>query len=215
MAKPGICGRLVCWVFAALSHVFRPPPSAFRLALPAFPRADGRRDGPDFPPALQGTGRRRPHHRVRLGRRHPPPQRTHAGLHRVRPRAGTAAGRAAFRRRPGAHGGGGAGGRGLGAAGFHRPEFRLPGQQGRVEERRQFAAEGLPAAGSGRLGGRRGGGGQPSGRAGDGQDPHRLGRTIDQRAAGGAHPRGLRHPAAGGAWPDARAELLRDRRTGT
>ena len=45
---------------------------------------------------------------------------------------------------------------GLEAAGFHRPEFRLPGEQGRLEERRLLAAARLSAAGKGRA--RRGAG---------------------------------------------------------
>ena len=118
----------------------------------------------------------------------------------------TAARRAAFRRRRRAHGGSGAAGGRLGAARFHRPEFRLPGEQSRREKRRLRPAQGLPDVRQGRRAVVRAVAPLPVTakiRIGWDEQTRSTPSTVAQ------HPGGVRHRRARGPWPDARAGLLR------
>ena len=67
----------------------------------------------------------------------------------------------------------------------------MPGEQGRFKKRRVVAVEGLSGA---RFGCCRSGQGLGRQRAGDGENPHRLGPGSHQREGGLPYSRGLRSP---------------------
>ena len=89
----------------------------------------------------------------------------------------------------------------------HRHQHGLPGEEGLQRLGRLGAdARRSPGRAHPRGGGRRGR------RAGDAEDPHRLGRRPPQWAGDRAHRRGRRHRRAGRAWPHPRPAIHRRRR---
>ncbi len=147
----------------------------FRREIPFVFSSDGGGDGFDFPADLQGDGGGCDGYRVRERGGDHAGGRADAEIHGVF-RGAAAGGGAAFRRGRGEDGGGGAQDHrqrsGRPAAGFHRHQFRLSGEQGCCPQRRLFTSAGLPAAGQRCNGRSESGGGRC---AGDGEDPNRLG----------------------------------------